>query len=132
MAFGVNTTVTEDGLGVIARRQCDGESQDEAKYLAIGTGATGADRTAAAGDTALSTEIESRVGDNGSTAETTTLTDDTQQNINTIPITGTHAVDEIGLFDASSSGNLVVSSTVNEINVVSGDSIQVTHKVVFS
>lgn len=128
MAFGVGTVLTNAGKAIAVKKIAE-ESQDPPVYLGIGTGATGADRTADATDTALSTEVESRVGTNSATSETTTVTDDTWQCVQTITATGSRAVDEAGFFDASSSGNMFLSATFNVINLSTDDSLQITGQV---
>lgn len=86
-------------------------------YGGIGTGGTGA----AVGDTALTTEVETR-------DETT----DTQpsavqfQAISEQAITGTHAIDEAGLFDASTNGVMLLTSTFDIVNLESGDEFKAT------
>lgn len=130
MAFGVATVLTNKGKALFAdrARTSPGTYTASPKFIGIGTGATGAARTAAAGDTALSTEVETRSSGTESTV-TTTQTGDTYQSQGTISITGTRAVDESGLFDASTSGNMITSATLNVINLLSGDSLQLTWKV---
>lgn len=130
MPFGVATVVTNKGKAILADRVrgTPGTYTNPPKYAALGTGATGAGRTAAAGDTALSTEAETRVAGTESVV-TTSQTGDTYQNVATQSITGTRAVDEAGLFDALTTGNMFTSATLNVINLVSGDSIQWTWKV---
>jgi len=131
MAFGTNTIVTNAGLAIVAKRLTGGASpsQTEPKFLAIGVGATVADRTAAAADTALSSEQESRVGTNDGTNTTTTVANDTYEVTNTITATLARAVDEAGLFDAASAGNMFVSATFPVINLGVGDALQITTKV---
>jgi hypothetical protein len=132
MPFGTGTVVTNKGKGIVAQRMFGATpSQAEPKYLAMGVGATGAARTAAAGDTALSTEVESRVAGTGS-AVTTTNTNDTHQVTGTITASATRAVDEAGILDASSTGNLYTSATFPVVNLGSGDSIAFTWKVQFT
>lgn len=114
------------GKAIVANRVIG--SGTEPKYVAIGTGAGPADSTA----TALSTETETRSGTNVGTRVTTTVTNDTYQVVNTISITGTRAITEVGLFDASSSGNALILSSISTINLVSGDSIQLTFKLKFA
>lgn len=96
--------------------------------LAIGTGTT----AAAAGDTALQTEITTLGGARGAataTQVTTTVTNDTTQLVKTWTFTGTFAVTEEGILDnATSGGSLLAHQVFAAINVVSGDSLQVTHK----
>lgn len=129
MAFGVATVFTSVGKGIVAKRMIGATpAQITPNFQAIGTGATGAARTAVVGDTALTTEVETRVNTNAFTTVTTTLTNDTAQCIQTTTATGTRAVDEAGLFDASSAGNMFLSATMNVISLVSGDSLQLTWK----
>lgn len=102
-------------------------SGTEPAYVAIGTGAG----TAAITDTTLFTEAESRVAGT-STQQTTTVTNDTYQVVGTITATATRAVTNAGLFDASTAGNLFMKGDFSTINLSTGDSIQITAKVVFS
>src|SRR6185312_12385901 len=89
------------------------------KFVAFGTGATGAARTAVAADTALTTELgEGRTSGTESTV-TTTQTGDTYQVTGTVTATGSRSVDEGGLFDASTTGNMYTSATMNVISLVS-------------
>jgi hypothetical protein len=129
MAFGVATKLTNKGVAIFADRvrTTPATYTTSPKFIGIGTGATGAARTAAVGDTALSTEVETRASGTESTV-TTTVTGDTYQSQGTVSITGTRAVDESGLFDASTSGNMFTSATFNVINLLSGDSLQLTWK----
>ena len=127
MAFGVATVPTNQMKAMYADRLRTTPSTytNAPKYVAIGVGATGAARTAAAGDTALSSEVESRQAGTES-AVTTTVTGDTNQVQGTITATSARAVDEAGTFDASTVGNLAVSATMNPINLAIGDSLQLT------
>lgn len=128
MAFGTATVVTNGGKRTVADRLQTTPTRSAPKFVAMGVGATGAARTAAAADTALSTEVESRTSGAESTV-TTTQTGDTYQVVGTIAATATRAVDESGLFDASSAGNMSTSATFAVVNLASGDSIQFTWKV---
>jgi hypothetical protein len=96
-------------------------SGTEPNFGAIGTGAG----TAAITDTTLFTEVETRVAGT-STQQTTTVTNDTYRVVSTLAITATRAITNAGLFDASTSGNLFVKSDFATINLVNGDSIQLT------
>ncbi len=133
MPFGTATVLTNKGKALFADRArvSPGTYTNAPRYVAIGTGATGAARTAAAADTALSTEVETRSAGTESTV-TTTQTGDTYQSVGTISISATRAVDESGLFDASSTGNMVTSATFPVVNLSSGDSLQLTWKVQIS
>lgn len=132
MPFGAGTVLTNIGKSIAAKRHLGASpSQAEPNYIGIGTGATTAARTAAAGDTALSTAVESRVAGTGSTV-TTTNTNDTYQTVGTIVATAARAVDEAATFDASAAGNIGVSATFAPINLQSGDSLQLTIKTQFT
>ena len=99
----------------------------EPLFVAIGTGAG----TAAATDTTLFTEVETRTSGT-STQQTTTVTSDTYQVVGTVTATATRAVTNGGLFDASSAGNLFMKGDFATVNLSTGDSIQLTCKVVFA
>lgn len=128
--FGTATVVTNKGKAMFADRlrTSPGTYTTSPKFCAMGTGATTAARTAVAADTALSTEVESRTSGTESSV-TTTQTGDTYQVVGTISATATRAVDEAGLFDAVTAGNMFSSATFPVINLANGDSVQFTHKV---
>lgn len=96
--------------------------------LAIGTGVTAAN----AADTALQTEITTLGGGRGAataTQVTTTVSNDTTQLVKTWTFSGTLAVTEEGILDnATSGGSLLAHQVFAAINVVNGDSLQITHK----
>lgn len=97
--------------------------------IAIGTGTV----AAAATDTALGTEIATGGGARGAATAsqvTTTVTNDTTQLVKTFTFTSAFAVTEEGIFDnAASGGNLLARQTFAAINVASGDSLTITHKI---
>jgi hypothetical protein len=88
------------------------------KYHAIGTGST----AEAVSDTAMVTEVESRVA-----GTQVAFASKQYQSVATIPITGTRAIVEHGLFSASSVGTLWDRSVFAVINLVNGDSFQATY-----
>lgn len=102
-------------------------SGTEPNFVAIGTGST----AEAATQTALVTEVETRATGT-STRQTTSVTNDTYQVVGTITATTTRALQESGLFDASTVGNMLVRGVYTTINLASGDSIQLTWKLQFS
>ena len=70
MAFGVATVFTTTGKAIVAKRLIGATpAQITPNFQAIGVGATGAARTAVVGDTALSTEVETRVNTNAFTTD---------------------------------------------------------------
>lgn len=96
----------------------------EPNYVAVGTGTT----AEAASQTALVTEVETRVA-GASSRQTTTTANDTYQVVGTVSVTGTRAFTESGLFDASTGGNMLCRALFAAINLVSGDSISITWKI---
>jgi hypothetical protein len=131
VAFGTATVLTNVGKGIVAKRLIGATpAQITPNFQAIGTGATGAARTAVAADTALSTEVETRVNTNAFTTVTTTQTNDTAQCIQTTTCTADRSVDEAGLFDASTVGNMFISATfsVVSLKVAGPDALQLTWK----
>jgi hypothetical protein len=133
MPFGTGSVVTNVGKGINAKRLVGTTpAQLEPKWIAIGVGATGAGRTAAVGDAALSSEQETRAVGTPSTV-TTTQTNDTYQTTGTIAATGARAVDEAGTFDQlAAGGNMHTSFTFPVVNLASGDTITPTVKVQFT
>ncbi len=133
MSFGTATVVTNKGKAMLADRlrTTPGTYTVSPKFVAMGVGATGAARTAAVGDTALSTEVESRTTGTESVV-TTSVTGDTYQVTGTITATAGRSVDEAGLFDASSTGNMGFSATFAVISLSSGDAIAFTDKIQLS
>jgi hypothetical protein len=131
MAFGTATVLTNSGKRTSADRQLGTPTRSALKFIGMGTGATGAARTAVAADTALSTEVETRATGTESTV-TTTQTGDTYQVVGTVTATATRSVDEAGTFDASSTGNMGVSATFAVVSLANGDSIQFTVKTQYT
>lgn len=128
MAFGTATVVTNGGKATIANRMQGTPSRNAMKFIGLGVGATGAARTAVAADTALSSELAEGRATGTESIVTTTQTNDTYQVVGTVTATGSRAVDEAGAFDASSSGNMGFSATFPVINLLNGDSLQLTVK----
>lgn len=126
MPFGAATVITRLGYGIIANRIQNTPSVASPRFVAIGTGATGAGRTAAVSDTALSTEVETRAS--GSESQVTiTETGDTYQCIGVITATAPRTVDEAGLFNASSGPSMFLSATISPtISLSINDSLQLT------
>lgn len=131
MAFGTATVVTNAGKAVIAARMFDSAAQAEPKHIEMGTGATGAGRTAVAADTALSTAVETRTA-GVSSAVTTTVANDTHQVVGTVTATAPRSVDEAGVFDAAAAGNMYVSATFGVVTLATNDSIAFTWKVKYA
>lgn len=119
------------GKALIAGRLNGSGAPAVADYIAVGTGTN----AFAAGDTALQTETS---GSGLTRAQgtvslvTTTTTNDTAQVLKSFTVTGTVAVTESGVFNASSVGTLLCRQVFSAINVVNGDTLQITWKVAFA
>ena len=122
-----NLVVSAGKAGVASRINGDG-AEAAFTYIAIGTGTA----AAAAGDTSLGAEITTEGGERGAAAVsrvTTSVTNDTAQDVLTFSFTGSFAVTETGLLNDASAGTLLARQVFSAINVVSGDGLQVTWKI---
>lgn len=121
---GANLVTTAGKAGVAGRIGGSG-SPAAFTYIAIGTGTN----AAAAGDTALQTEIASGGGSRAAATVSLTTTDttnDTARAVLTFTFSSSFAVTEAGLLNAASTGTLLNRQVFSAVNVVSGDSLQVT------
>jgi len=115
----VPNIVVTDGKEYIASRMKDA-SATAMSHMAIGTGST----AAAAGDAALGTEA-------GRVALTsTTVTSNAVAYVATFPAgTGTGAITEAGILNASSSGTLLCRTVFSVINKGAADTLGITWTV---
>lgn len=124
----VANLITNAGFALIAGRLNGSGSPAAATYIAVGTGATAAN----VADTTLQTETAtsglSRAAASVSLV-TTTVTNDTAQMVVTFTVSGSVAVTESGVLNAASTGTLLCRQVFSAINVVNGDSLQITWKV---
>lgn len=121
----VANLVTNAGKAGVASRINGAGSEAAFTYIAIGTGTT----AAAAGDTALQTEITTGGGARAAATAsrtTTDVTNDTARLVLTYTFSSTFAVTEAGALNAASAGVLLNRQVFSAVNVVSGDSLQVT------
>lgn len=117
--------VTNAGLAGVASRINGSGGEAAFTYIAVGTGATAASTS----DTALQTEIVGSGLDRVSATVsrvTVDVTNDGARLTTTFSVTGTKAVTESGVLNASSSGTLLARQVFSAVNVVNGDSLQVT------
>lgn len=123
----ISNLVTNAGKAGVASRINGNGGEAAFTYIAVGTGTT----AAAATDTTLETEItDSGLARVAATASrvTTDVTNDTAQDTTTFSVSGTKAVTESGVLNASSVGVLLARQVFSAINVVSGDSLTITWK----
>lgn len=115
----IKNLVVTTGKNFIASRMKDATAT-AMSHMAIGSGTT----AAAAGDTTLGTEL-GRVS-----LTSTTVTTNNVAYVATFPAgTGTGAVTEAGLFNASSSGTLLCRTVFSVINKGAADTLGITWTV---
>ena len=124
----LHNTITNAGHAAANGRISNQGSYSPFVNLAIGIGSQGTPTTA----TALASEITTNGGARGAatpTQTTVTVTNDTTQLVKVWNFTGSFAVTEEGILDnASSGGTMLAYQSFAAVNVISGDTIQITHK----
>ena len=124
----VSNLITNAGFAGAASRINGADSEAAFTYIAVGSGTTAAN----VADTTLETETAasglSRAAGTASRV-TTTQTNDTAQLTKTFTVTGSVAVTESGVLNASSVGVLLCRQVFSAINVVNGDSLTITWKI---
>jgi hypothetical protein len=126
--------ITTTGKAAAASRINGSGAEALFDKIGVGTGTTAAnvadttletekasDGTAASGVHVISAATATRV--------TTTVTNDTAQLVGTVNFTATLAVTESGLFNAATNGVLLARQVFSAVNVITGDSIQLTWKI---
>lgn len=121
----ISNLVVDAGKAGVASRINGAGAEAAFTFIAIGTGTV----AAAAGDTTLGTEITTGGGARAAATAsrvTTDVTNDTARLVLTFNFTATFAVTESGALNASSAGVLLARQVFTAVNVVNGDSLQVT------
>lgn len=115
--------LTNVGKGIIAKRMLGATpAQAEPNKIGWGTGTT----AAAATDTALTTPApEARVTATSSTV-TTAQANDTYQLVGTLTSAAGATIAEVGVFDATSSGNMLGHCVFTGVALAAGEGIQFT------
>lgn len=124
-SMNIHNLITNAGAAGVASRINGSGAEAAFTYIAVGTGTT----AAAVTDTTLVTETAasglSRVAATASRV-TTDVTNDSARLTTTFTVTGSVAVTESGVFNASSVGVLLARQVFSAVNVVNGDSLSVT------
>lgn len=120
-------TVVNKGLEMIAKL-VGGVSTDKMQYIALGSGTT----AEANNQTALVSEITTNGGARAM-GTCSYAADYKFKVVNTFTFTGDLSINEIGVFDAVTSGNMLLRGKLSATkNVGDGDSLQVTVEVTFA
>ena len=121
----ISNLVTNAGAAGVASRINGSGAEAAFTYIAIGTSATAAN----VADTTLGAEISTGGGSRAAATAsrtTTDVTNDTATLVLTYNFSATFAVTESGVLNAASTGTLLARQVFSAINVVNGDSLQVT------
>ena len=128
-SFSIDNTITNTGKAKLVL-YLQGSGTAPYKRLALDASST----AAAAANTTLASEITSpslKRANATTTQATTNVSNDTSQLVHTFTSTATQAVYGVGVFDTpTSGGNMISRATFAVKNLVSGDTLQVTHKII--
>lgn len=121
----ISNLVTNAGKAGVASRINGSGGEAAFTYIAVGIGTTAAN----AADTTLESEIvDSGLARAAAAASRVNVdtTNDGARLIYTFSVSGTKAVTESGVLNAGAAGTLLARQVFSAVNVVSGDSLQVT------
>lgn len=128
--FSVNNIVTNAGKAQIALLTGDATATPFT-YLAVGTSTT----SAAASQTALGAEITNTglARAAGSVSRiTTTVTNDTFKLVYTWTASGSKTVEEVGVFNAASSGTMLSRALTGTKTLANGETLIATYTLAFA
>jgi hypothetical protein len=124
--YNKDNLIVDAGLAGIASRYNGDGAEAAFTYIAVGTD----DTAAAADNTTLGAEItDSGLARAEATAsrETTTATNDTAKLSEEFTVTGTKAINEVGIFNAASAGTMGSRTVITTKNVEDGDTITIEY-----
>lgn len=127
----IHNIITNGALAVFSGLVGNTGAQSAFTYLAVGTSST----AVGASQTALGAEItDSGLARAAATVSrvTTSQTNDTLQLVKAFSVSGTKTVEEVGIFNASSSGVMGGRALTGSKAVESGDTLTITYQVQFS
>jgi len=116
----VKNLVVDAGEAFIASRMA-GTASAVMSHMGIGSGVT----AAAAGDTALQTQVGSRVALSSTTPSASTI----QYQASFVAGVSTGAITEAGIFNASTAGTMLCRTTFAVVNKLASDSLSITWTV---
>lgn len=123
------TVFTNAGAAIVTNRIISAGTAPKNIGWGIGTTAAAVTDTALVTESAPTTAGGRTVGTESRT--TVTNTNDNYQVAGTVTAGSSLAITEAGLFDAVTSGNMLIRSVFSAVNVVSGDSIAFTFGLKF-
>ena len=127
----IKNTITNASLAAVSGLVGNTGSQTAFTYLAVGTSSTA--------ESAAHTALQAEITDTGLeraaatvSRVTTTQTNDTLQLYKEWTATGSKTVEEVGIFNAASTGVMLGRKLTTSKAVVDTDKLQVTYKVIFA
>jgi hypothetical protein len=129
-AWSVNNIVTNAGKAQLALLAGD-STADPFTYIAVGTSSTAVSAAQTALQAETTTSGLSRAAGTVSRT-TTTVSNDTFQVTKTFTASGTVAVEEVGIFNASSSGTMLSRALTGTKTIVSTEQLVVTYTLAFA
>jgi len=124
--FEVPNTIMNAGIKVVTGLMLTDIGEDAFDYLAIGTGTTAPNAT----DTSMVAETY-RVASTGS-QETDSVTDDTAQLTTSVSITSSGDITEVGMFNSSSTGDMMARTTFSAVSTSDGDTVNLGYGIILS
>lgn len=128
--WSVNNLIVNAGKALLASLAGDAAAVPFT-FLALGTSST----AVAASQTALQAEITTNGFQRAAATVsriTTTVTNDTLRLVKTFTATGSHTVEEVGIFNDASAGTMLGRALTTTKSVVSGETLAVTYDVIFA
>lgn len=128
--WSVNNLIVSAGKAEIANLVGNVSSPTAFTYIAVGTSTT----AVAVGQTALQAEISTNGLSRAAATisrTTTTVTNDTLTLTKVFNVSGTSTIEEIGVFNASSSGTMLGRALTSKA-VANGDQLTATYNIIFS
>jgi len=119
-------TIMNAGKAVVSGLMLSDVGGTAFDYIAIGTDNTAPNAT----DTSMYAEVY-RVAGTGS-QETTTVTDDTARLTTSVSITSSVSIQEAGVFNSDSAGDMLARSTFSAVSVNDGDTINIGYDCILA
>lgn len=125
-SIDVPNTIMNSGIGVVTGLMLADVGEDAFDYLALGTDASAPNAT----DTSMYAEVY-RVDGTG-TQESSSVANDTARLTTSIAMTASDSIQEAGIFNSSSTGDMLARTTFSAISVNDGDTVNIGYDVVLS
>jgi len=123
--FDGDNTIMNAGIGVVSGLMTS-IGEDAFTHLAIGTGTTEPNAT----DTSMVAETYRAEGTGSQ--ETDAITDDSARLTTSVSITNSGDITEIGMFNSSSTGDMMARTTFSAVSTSDGDTVNLGYDIILS